>query len=66
MDIKYFLIIIIIYILYNFMTIEKFEDKTELIDLYNKTECDGVITVTESHRNPTFNMVLKCHYNICL
>jgi len=39
MDIKYFLIIIIIviYIVYNLMYIENFEDKTKLIDLYNKT-----------------------------
>ena len=38
MYIKYFLIIImVIYVLYNFMTIENFEDKTKLIDLYNKT-----------------------------
>ena len=27
------------------------------IELYSTTECDGVISVTESHRNPTFNMV---------
>jgi len=37
--------------------LRKPEHITSALDLYNKTECDGVITVTESHRNPTFNIV---------
>lgn len=33
------------------------EDVENAILLFNKTRCDGVISVTESHRNPMFNMV---------
>ncbi|SIT68368.1 N-acylneuraminate cytidylyltransferase [Ectothiorhodosinus mongolicus] len=33
------------------------QDIERCLDLYFKNECDAVITVTEPHRNPYFNMV---------
>lgn len=33
------------------------KDIEKCIDLYNKSDVDAVITITEAHRNPYFNMV---------
>ncbi|MDC1280929.1 acylneuraminate cytidylyltransferase family protein [bacterium] len=37
--------------------LRRIEDIDAALKIYNSSLCDGVISVTESYRNPTFNMV---------
>ena len=39
--------------------LRKIENIKTALNIYHTVECDGVISVTESFRNPTFNMVKK-------
>lgn len=39
-------------------------DLQNCVDLYSEGDCDSVITITESHRNPFFNMVALDHESV--